>query len=105
MFVGFGGWCGAGHEQAVQEGVDVGTGRALNDRRVQILDRGVPIAMIVAIPGGRAKEADDERRSRLIREGVLRPGTGDARAMLGKPPLKLRVDLLKALDEELEDRF
>ena len=73
---------------------------------VQILDRGEPVAMLVAIPGARSKEPDDERRERLIRAGVLRPGTGDARAILAKPPLKLSgADLLEALDEEREDRF
>ena len=72
---------------------------------VQILDRGVPVAMLIGMPSSKGKEPDDERRARLIRDGVLRPGTGDARAILAKPPLKLRVDLLKALDEEREDRF
>jgi prevent-host-death family protein len=52
---------------------------------VQILDRGVPVAMLVAIPASQKREPDDERRARLIREGVLRPGTGDARAVLSKP--------------------
>jgi prevent-host-death family protein len=72
---------------------------------VMILDRGTPIAMLVTIPAGKAKEHDEDRRARLIREGILRPGTGDARAILAKPPLKLDVDLLEALDEEREDRF
>jgi prevent-host-death family protein len=73
---------------------------------VQILDRGVPVAMLVAIPRAPEKARDDERRERLVRAGMLRPGTGDARAILAKPPLKLSgADLLKALDEEHEDRF
>ena len=49
---------------------------------VQILDRGVPVAMIVAIPAIRGKADDDAAAIRLIGEGVLRAGTGDARAML-----------------------
>jgi prevent-host-death family protein len=72
---------------------------------VQILDRGEPVAMLVAIPSRDLRTEDDERRERLIRAGVIRPGTGDGRAILAMPPLKLAVDLLKALDEEREDRF
>jgi prevent-host-death family protein len=73
---------------------------------VQVLDRGEPVALLVAIPKAPQPQVDDERRERLIRAGVLRPGTGDARAILAKPPLKLSgADLLKALDEEREDRF
>ena len=71
---------------------------------VQILDRGVPVALLIAIPSGEGRAPDDERRERLIRSGVLRPGTGDATAVLAKPLLKL-PGLLKALDEERRDRF
>ena len=72
---------------------------------VQILDRGEPVAMLVAIPSRDVRSDDDERRERLIREGIIVPGKGDGRAILAMPPLKLKVDLLKALDEDREDRF
>jgi len=73
---------------------------------VQILDRGEPVAMLVAIPTREAHTPDDERLERLIRAGVVRPATGDASAILAKPPLRIPgVDLRKALDEEREDRF
>jgi prevent-host-death family protein len=71
---------------------------------VQILDRGEPVAMLVAIPSTEARTDDDERRERLIRAGILRPGTGDARAVLAKPLLKI-PGLMEALDKEREDRF
>jgi prevent-host-death family protein len=70
---------------------------------IEVLDRGEPIALIMPIPPS-AKDSDD-RRERLIRAGIIRPGTGDARAILAKPPLKISADLLKALDEEREDRI
>jgi prevent-host-death family protein len=72
---------------------------------VQILDRGEPVAMLVPVPPAKERAAGDERLERLIRAGVIRPGTGDGRAILAMPPLKLDVDLRKALEEEREDRF
>ena len=71
---------------------------------VQILDRGVPVAVLIAISSAEGLLPDDERRERLIQSGVLRPGTGDATAVLAKPLLKL-PGILKALDEERGDRF
>ena len=72
---------------------------------VQILDRGEPVAMLVAIPATAERNSGDERLERLIREGLIRPGTGDGRAILAMTPLKLDVDLRKAVDEDREDRF
>lgn len=72
---------------------------------VQILDRGEPVAMLVALPSSSERTAGDERLERLVRAGVIRPGAGDGRAILAMPPLKLDVDLRKAVDEEREDRF
>jgi prevent-host-death family protein len=72
---------------------------------VQILDRGEPVAMLVAIPATTGRSSGDERLERLIREGGIRPGTGDGRAILAMTPLKLDVDLRKAVDEDREDRF
>ncbi len=71
---------------------------------IQILDRGVPVAQLTAIPSGNGRTGADERRERLIRSGVLRPGTGNADAVLAKPLLKI-AGFLKALDQEREDRF
>lgn len=68
---------------------------------VQILERGVPIARLVAMPPG---SPDGERIARLVGAGILKPGSGDARALLARPPLVLRADLSGALDEEREDR-
>ena len=52
-----------------------------------------------------AARGDVVETERLIREGIIVPGKGDGRAILAMPPLKLKVDLLKALDEDREDRF
>ena len=69
---------------------------------VQVLDRGVPVARLMPLPAG--AESDDERRERLIREGVILPGTGDAGAILERPPVKLGASVLEALLENREDR-
>jgi prevent-host-death family protein len=71
---------------------------------VQIMDRGVPVARLVGLAAPSA-ETESERRQRLIQAGVLRPGTGDASAILAKPPLQLSADVSSALDEDREDRL
>jgi prevent-host-death family protein len=68
---------------------------------VQILERGVPIARLVGMPAG---SEDDERLSRLVGAGILKAGSGDARAVLAKPPVDAGADLGGALDEERGDR-
>jgi prevent-host-death family protein len=68
---------------------------------VEVLDRGVPVARLVGVAGRECR--DDDVRERLIRAGVIRPGTGDASAILALPLLDA-PGLLKALDEEREDR-
>ncbi|HUP49307.1 MAG TPA: type II toxin-antitoxin system prevent-host-death family antitoxin [Thermoanaerobaculia bacterium] len=70
---------------------------------VEILERGVPIARLVALEPGPSSQ--DERRERLIRSGVLRPGRGDASPILGEPPLQLNTSILDALEEERADRL
>ena len=67
---------------------------------VQVLDRGAPVARLVPSADG----PGDERR-RLIAAGVLRPGKGDATAILEQPPLELPVSLSEALDEDRNDRW
>ena len=62
---------------------------------VQVLHRGTPVARLVPPAPGH-----DHARQRLIAAGVIRPGTGDARRILDKPPLKLGTSVLEALLEE-----
>ncbi len=71
---------------------------------VQVLDRGVPIARIVGLEGAVVRDAD--RRQRLIRAGIIRPGRGDASQFLDEPPIRLsrHADISGALTEEREDR-
>ena len=67
---------------------------------VEVLDRGTPVARLVP-----PASSQDDDRQRLIAAGVLRPGGGNAAIILEKPPLKLPVSILEALDEDREDRF
>jgi prevent-host-death family protein len=70
---------------------------------VQVLDRGRPVARLVGLASEPAAP-DDEERERLVRAGILRPGTGDSAFLLDTPPLELGADLSGALDEDREDR-
>ena len=62
---------------------------------VQVLRRGTPVARLVP-----PAPSQDDVRQRLISAGVIRPGTGNARRILDKPPLNLRTSVLEALLEE-----
>ena len=67
---------------------------------VEVLDRGAPVARLVP-PGA---EGDRGVRERLIGSGVLRPGKGNAMAVLELPPLALPASLSEALAEDRADR-
>jgi len=68
---------------------------------VQILDRGVPVARLMAPkPGG-----DDAVRDRLVGEGLLRPRAGPAASILDSPPLELPTCISQALAEDRADRL
>ena len=68
---------------------------------IQVLDRGVPVARLVP-----AAVSDDERiRERLIGTGLLRPGEGNAAAILDEPPLVLPVSISETLTEDRTDRL
>ena len=68
---------------------------------VQVLDRGTPVARLVPP----AANDDEGVRERLIAKGILRPGKGNAAAILDKPPLALPVNLSEALAEDRTDRL
>lgn len=70
---------------------------------VQILERGVPVARLTALPVAPSGK-DDERRERLVRAGLLRPGIGDSSGILKRPPLRLPTSLSASLAEERADR-
>ena len=70
---------------------------------LEVLDRGVPVARLVA--AGPGSEGFDESRKRLVGAGVLRPGAGNARAILDEPPLVLPVRISDALLEDRTDRL
>lgn len=68
---------------------------------VQVLHRGTPVARLVPPAPGH-----DDARQRLIAAGVLRPGRGDGRVVLDRPPLKVGTSILEALlEERREARF
>jgi prevent-host-death family protein len=69
---------------------------------VQVLDRGVPVARLTALSVAAA--SGDQRRERLIRDGIVIPGSGDASAVLERPPVKVGASILEALLEDREDR-
>ena len=71
---------------------------------VLVLDRDRPVARIVPLEtGGRKAGRRDERLARLERSGLLRRGSGELPAWLGrrKPP-KLRGSVLKDLLRQRE---
>ena len=68
---------------------------------VEVLDRGAPVARLVPA----AVAGDGRARERLIGAGLLRPGKGNAAAILQSPPLSLPVSLSEALAEDRVDRL
>jgi len=69
---------------------------------VEILNRGVPVARLTGIsPAGRG----EERRARLIRAGILRPGKGNVSRILQLQPLELKSSILLVFEEERADRL
>ena len=67
---------------------------------IQVLDRGTPVARLVPLA-----ESQDDDRQRLIAAGILRPGKGNGRVFLERPPLQVPgVNLSGALQEDREDR-
>ena len=69
---------------------------------VQVLDRGVPVARIVGVRSD--SQGDQDRRTRLVKSGVLRSGSGDASEALAAEPLEVSTSILAALAEERLDR-
>ncbi len=68
---------------------------------VQILDRGVPVARLMA-PG---PASDDAVRDRLVGDGLLRPRAGPATSILDDPPIELPTSISQALAEDRTDRL
>ena len=68
---------------------------------VHVLERGVPIARLVPMPGG--TPADAAALDRLVGAGVVRRGEGGALALL-KHRLRGSPGLQQALEEDREDR-
>lgn len=68
---------------------------------VQILDRGVPVARLIAT----RRVGDDAVRDRLVGDGLLRPRAGPATSILDDPPVKLSTSIAQALAEDRIDRL
>jgi prevent-host-death family protein len=71
---------------------------------VQIVERGTPVARLVAV-GPADGGLEEEARSRLVSDGILRAGDGRILEALKEPPLELPVSITAALDEERADRL
>lgn len=70
---------------------------------IQILDRGVPVARLMAVTG--AGEPADRRLDRLVAAGIVRRGTGSMGRFLSTAPIKAGdADLQGALEEDRDDR-
>lgn len=67
-----------------------------------VTERGIPIARLVPLEDGERRQT---RRDRLVRAGVLRPGRGQLRKGLQRPPqgAATGAGVLKALLEERAD--
>jgi prevent-host-death family protein len=68
---------------------------------VLILDRGRPVARLEPVTG--AHESHDERLDRLVRQGIVRRGSGRiSPELLSEPPPRLEggLSILEALLEE-----
>ena len=68
---------------------------------VQVLERGVPIARLVAMPA--AGESEGAGLERLVRAGIVRRGSGGAAALLARR-IQANTKLLDAVVEDREDR-
>jgi prevent-host-death family protein len=69
---------------------------------VQVLDRGVPVARLVAMSSsGQSEEAGVDR---LVRAGTVKKGSGRVRALVRRR-VAASADLGRALDEERRDRL
>ncbi|MBN1237833.1 MAG: type II toxin-antitoxin system prevent-host-death family antitoxin [Gammaproteobacteria bacterium] len=71
---------------------------------IQVLERGVPVARLTQLPASSEGRDDEADRQRLIRAGILRPGSGDLTSLLQDPPIMLRSSLCEALEQDREDR-
>lgn len=72
------------------------------ERRRRAADR------ILAADGMKVGDPDEvraERRDHLIREGALRPGTGDPSRVLDEPPLDLPVPPSRFVVDDRDDRM
>lgn len=70
---------------------------------IVVTERGIPIARIVPLRAGALRST---RRERLIRTGIIQPGTGTLRAELRRPPSgdpSLGADVLAELLAEREE--
>jgi prevent-host-death family protein len=71
---------------------------------VQVVDRGRPVARLVAVPDA-DRDADAEPRRRLVADGILRAGERSILDVLDEPLVKLPVSIAAALAEERADRL
>jgi prevent-host-death family protein len=71
---------------------------------VQIVDRGRPVARLVAACDA-AGETEASLRSRLVATGILRAGNGRTNEILNEAPPHPPLSLETALEEDRDDRL
>jgi prevent-host-death family protein len=71
---------------------------------VEVLDRGVPVARLTRLSAAEPA-GDGGRRQRLVHAGVLRPGNGNARAILDLALVEVPASIRDALEQERSDRL
>lgn len=65
---------------------------------IEITERSIPIARIEAVRG---KPSGDDHLERLVRDGIVRPGTqGMIAKFLQRKPVRCEADAVKVLVEE-----
>jgi prevent-host-death family protein len=70
---------------------------------VEILERGIPVARIVAVRPGKSEDAGLQA---LVQAGIVRRGTGNLAWVLSEPPPRIEnAKLGEALAADRRDRF
>ena len=71
---------------------------------VEIVERGVPVARLVGLAPPHSGK--DVRFERLVKLGIIHPGTGDPKWVLTAPPIDVGdADISGSLREDREDRL
>ena len=68
---------------------------------VEVQDGGAVVARLVPP----SAQSEDRVRQRLVRNGLLKPGSGASSAILEEPPLKVAGSISDALKDDRDERL